>query len=347
MTAATHPTTARAVRLRDVAEAAGTSTKTASRVINGDPRVSAETRARVQREVDRLGYRVDLMARTLRRGVDNTIGVVVPTIGDPFFASMLEEIERVALEREISVLVASNSREPEAERRVIEGLLARKVAGIVVAPYSADYGTLANAATPVVFVDRHPQGTQAGVVRVDDFAEAQRAVQHLASFGHRRIALVVDDLEIETSRLRREGYLAALDELGIPVDPALELLGCIDAAQSERGTRELLAGPNAPTAIFSARSETTIGVVRALHLTGRTDVALISFGDFVNADILSPAISVLDHNPRVIARMAIDRLVSRLDGDMIDADEDVIVPLHLIARGSGELPLPAGTEAVA
>lgn len=339
--------TRRAVRLSDVAKAAGTSTKTASRVINGDPRVSPETRARVQAEVERLGYRVDLLARTLRRGVDNTIGVVVPTIGDPFFASMLEEIERVAIEREVSVLVASNSREADAERRVIDGLLARKVAGMVIAPYAADYGFLATIPTPVVFIDRHPHGIAAGVVRVDDFAEAQRAVQHLASFGHRRIALVVDDLDIETSRLRREGYVAAVTELGLELDPALELIGCVDAAQSERRTRELLGSPTPPTAMFSARSETTLGVVRALHLAGRTDVALISFGDFMNADILSPAISVLDHNPRVIARMAIDRLMSRLDGQEHAADEDVVVPLHLIPRGSGEQSVPAGAEAVA
>ena len=339
--------TRRAVRLSDVAAAAGTSTKTASRVINGDPRVSPETRARVEAEIARLGYRVDLLARTLRRGVDNTIGVVVPTIGDPFFASMLEEIERVALERDISVLVASNSRESESERRVIDGLLARKVAGMVIAPYAADYGFLSSIATPVVFIDRHPQGIAAGVVRVDDFAEAQKAVRHLASFGHRRIALVVDDLEIETSGLRRDGYLAAVEELGLESDPSLELIGCVDAGQSERRTRELLSSPTPPTAIFSARSETSLGVVRALHLADRTDIALISFGDFMNADILSPAISVLDHNPRVIARMAIDRLVSRLDGQEHATDEDVIVPLHLIARGSGELPSSDESEAVA
>jgi LacI family transcriptional regulator len=339
--------TTRAVRLSDVAEAAGTSTKTASRVINGDPRVASETRARVQAEVERLGYRVDVMARTLRRGVDDAIGVVVPTIGDPFFASMLEEIERVALERDISILVASNSRDMSAERQVIDGLLARKVAGMVIAPYSADYGFLRTIRTPAVFIDRHPQGLATGVVLVDDYAEAQRAVQHLASFGHRRIALVVDALDIETSHLRRQGYHAALRDLGLEVDESLELIGCIDAAQSERRTRELLNSPNPPTAIFSARSETSLGVVRALHFSNRTDIALISFGDFVTADILKPAITVLDHNPRVLARIAMDRLIERLDGTNEDVASDIVVPLHLIPRGSGELPVTQTRGAVA
>lgn len=339
--------TSHAVRLSDVAEAAGTSTKTASRVINGDPRVSSATRARVEAEVERLGYRVDVMARTLRRGVDDAIGVVVPTIGDPFFASMLEEIERIALERDISILIASNSRDAGIERKVIEGLLSRKVAGMVIAPNAADYTFLRTIRTPTVFLDRHPLGVETGVVLVDDFAEAQRAVSHLASFGHRRIALVVDELDIETSRLRRAGYHASIQELGLEVDETLELIGCIDAAQSERRTRELMSSPNPPTAIFSARSETSLGVVRALHLTNRTEIALVSFGDFVTADILKPAITVLDHNPRVLARIAMDRLLERLDGNAENEDQDVIVPLHLIPRGSGELPVPVKREEVA
>ena len=97
------------VRLRDVALAAGTSTKTASRVVNGDARVSADTRRRVEEAVETLGYQVDVTARSLRRGVDDTIGIVVPTIGDPFFAKAIEEIEKRSLEMGIKLLVASNS----------------------------------------------------------------------------------------------------------------------------------------------------------------------------------------------------------------------------------------------
>lgn len=340
--------TRHAVRLRDVAEAAGTSTKTASRVINGDPRVSDSTRRRVQETVDRLGYRVDVMARTLRRGVDDTVGVVVPTIGDPFFATMIEEIERIAHERSVSVLVASNSRDPRTERRVVDGLLARRVAGMLITPFSSDYSFLATARTPTVFLDRHARGSDAGVVLVDDYAGAQQAVRHLAARGHSRIALVVDDLGIETSRRRREGYLDALTSLGLAAPSELQLIGCTDAAAAEAGTRGLLALADPPTAIFSARSETSLGVVRAMHLAGATRVALVSFGDFVTADILSPAVTVLDHDPRLLARVAMERLIGLMEGVPITAD-DAIVPLRLIERGSGEIPCagPRGAEAVA
>ena len=326
------------IRLRDVALAAGTSTKTASRVINGDPRVALDTRQRVQAAVDSLGYQVDLMARSLRKGVDDTVGIIVPTIGDPFFATAIEEIEQMALPRGVNLLVASNSRNPDIERKVVDGLLARRVAGLIITPYSTDYSFLERVRTPVVFLDRHPEGIDAGVVLVDDEAGAHQVVHHLASYRHRRIALMTDGLTIKTSRLRREGYLRAMNELKLPIDPDLQAPGCVDAAQAEARTHIMLDLPSPPTAIFSARSETSLGVVRALHHRRRTDIAFVSFGDFATADVLIPAISVIDHDPRLLARRAMERLADRMDG-MAPDHTDIVVPVRLIARGSGEQPV--------
>lgn len=324
------------VRLRDVAAAAGTSTKTASRVINGDPRVSSDTRARVEAAVDAMGYRVDVMARTLRRGTDDAIGVIVPTIGDPFFATALEEIERSAIERDIKLLVASNSSDPQTERAIVESMLARRVSGLIIVPFSADYSFLAAVRTPTVFMDRQPDAFSDGAVMVDDVAGAAMLVQHLVKHGHRRIALLLDDLTVKTSKRRYDGFLRAHSEHGLPIDQRIIFTGCHDAADGERHARELMALDQPPTAILSGRSELSLGVVRALHLSGRTDVALVSFGDFANADLLSPGVTVLDHNARAIARASVVRLLARIDGTDPSTDE-ILMPLHLIERGSGEL----------
>ncbi|MFM8350097.1 MAG: LacI family DNA-binding transcriptional regulator [Actinomycetales bacterium] len=326
----------RPVRLSDVAAAAKTSTKTASRVINGDPRVSADTRARVQRAVVELGYRVDLLARSLRRGVDDAVGVLVPSIGDPFFASALHEIEQLGRARGIQVIIASTPRDPVLERRAVETLLARRVAGLIITPFFTDYRFLAQAATPVVFFDRAPVGVAAETVLVDDKAGAQLVVRHLASFGHRRIALIGDSVEVPTSNARRAGYLQALHELGLAVDPLLDRSDCVDAARAYQQTKALLELPNPPTAIFSGRAETSLGVARALHRHNRTDIAMASFDDFALAEILEPAISVTDHDPRALARFAMERLLARLDGAPFAPGEHLL-PLQVIARGSGEL----------
>lgn len=329
--------TAKKVRLRDVAEASGTSTKTASRVINGDPRVAEETRRRVQEVADQLGYRVDVMARSLRKGVDATIGVVVPTIGDPFFASMIEEIEGLALARGVNLLVASNSRDSTHERELIEGLLARRVAGLIVVPYTADYSFLNHVTSQVVFLDRHPSGLVRDTVLVDDIAGAELAVRHLAAAGHRRIAFIGDETSVQTSAARLRGYRNVLAEHGIADDPELQSMACENTVHAIAATHALLDLPKPPTAIFSSRSEATLGVVQVLHQRGRTDVALVSFGDFAMADVLSPAVTVIDHDPRVLARRAMERLAARMDGDA-SAPADVVVPLQLVPRGSGELP---------
>lgn len=329
----------RGVRLSDVAARANTSTKTASRVLNGDPRVSEETRGRVMAAIEELGYQVDVLARSLRTGVDETIAVVVPTIGDPFFASMIEEIERATFSLGIKLLVATNSRDPQEEEGVIHGLLARRVAGIIVTPYSADYSFLNTIATPIVFLDRRPAGRGAGAVRVDDEAWAYRAVKHLQTFGHRRIAIVADQVAIETSKLRVRGYRRALAETEAPIDAHYEALGCVHASDARAATHQLLARPEPPTAIFSARSETTVGVVKALHESNRRDVAVLSFGDFPMAEILEPAITVVDHSPVGLARRALERLRRRMDGAP-DSAQDDILEMTLVERGSGEIVCP-------
>jgi LacI family transcriptional regulator len=331
------------VRLKDVAEVAGTSTKTASRVINGDAGVASATRARVEAAVQDLGYQVDLLARSLRRGVDDTVGVLVPTIGDPFFASALEQVERFSTERDINVLVASNSNDPAVERDIVEGLLARRVGGLLITPNFADYSFLANSNTPYVFMDRHPFGLTTGAVRVDDQGQSELCVNHLAKHGHRRIALVSDDITIRTSNLRRQGYLAALAARELPIDPDLQALGCSDFGLAEEQTHRLLDLPDPPTAIFSSRTETSLGVVRALHMRNRTDIALVSFGDFSLADILLPGVTVMDHDPSALARLSMDLLADRMAGKLDDG-VDHLIPMRLIPRGSGELPLPQGSH---
>lgn len=327
------------VRLSDVAAAAGTSTKTASRVLNADPRVAPETRDRVRAAMIDLGYQVDAVARSLRTGVDETIAVVVPTIGDPFFASMIEEIERETYEGGTKLLVATNSRDPEEEQRVIHGLLARRVAGIIVTPYTADYSFLSTVATPVIFLDRRPEGPQAGAVLVDDEGWGFQATAHLHSYGHTRIAIVTDHLEVKTSQFRLDGYRRAQREFDLDVDSAWELSGCTRAEDARQAIVRLLDGPNQPTAIFSARSETTVGVVQALHELGRTDVALVSFGDFSMSALLSPGITAIDHSPVGLARLALARLKRRMNGEQDDSTDDVM-HMSLIQRGSGEIPAP-------
>lgn len=326
------------VTLQEVARTAAVSVSTVSRVVNGGPNVRDDVRVRVQETVERLGYRPNVMARSLRRGRDETIGVVVDSLADIFFATFADAVEQVAVARGYAVVIASSGRDPVRERTLVETFLQRQVAGLILVPVGSALppAPLSSRALPVVLADRTVDVPGVDAVVGDDHAGALAATRHLLTHGHRRIAFLGDDLGIRTSRDRLGGYAAALAEAGIDVDPTLVVTGCTDVADSERVSRELVAAA-APTAVLSSNVRCTTGLVTALHRTGRTDVAVVGFGDFPLADALSPAVTVVDQDPARMGRLCAERIFARLDGTAVEATTTV-VDVHLVIRGSGELP---------
>ena len=324
------------VRLVDVAEASQTSIKTVSRVLNNDERVSEETRERVQKKIIDLGYQVDIIARSLRTGVDRVIGVVVPKIGDPFFAELIEEVEEVANKRGIGVIVGSTHGELMRENELVQGFIQRRVTGMIIAPQDVDYSFLNSNKTPAVFIDRAPNKFKGDVVRVDDEYGAKIATKHLIANGHERIAYFADNLKIKTTKFRFEGYKIALKEANIILDKDLIFLDLDVNMNLDSVLEKILSSKNPPTAIFTSKAEISIEIVSSIHKMGRTDIALVSFGDFTLASSIQPPVTVLDHSAREIGRAAIKRLFEKIDGIDLKPQEHII-PLHVLPRGSGEI----------
>jgi len=267
---------------------------------------------------------------------------VVESLADPFFARLTSAVEQVAHERGQAVMVSSvGNRAPERELLVVESLLVRQVAGLIVAPMARDHGYLAGTLqrTPVVFVDRLPEGVTSDAVLVDDLAAGEVATRHLLDHGHRRVAFLGSELRNPTTRLRLAGYRRAMATHGLGADESLIAVGAGSAREAREAAEQLLAAPQPPTAIFSSNMRCSLGLVPLLHSSDRTDVAVVSFDDFPMADSLVPAVTVIDHDPEVIGRAAAERLFRRLD-DMEAPAETVVVPFRLVPRGSGELPPP-------
>lgn len=331
--------TVRPVTLQDVASAAEVSVTTVSRVINDGPNVRPDVRVRVQDAVTLLGYQPNVVARSLRRGRDAMIGVVVDSLADMFFATFANAIERAAGERGLAVTIASSGRDAAREQRLVEGFQQRQVSGLVLVPVALEPSYLQplRRSTPIVLADRTVDLPGIDAVTGDDRNGALQATRHLLGHGHRRIAFLGDGLRIQTSRARLDGYREAMSEAGISVEESLVVTGCSEPNEAQDVTRALLAREQAPTAVFSSNLRCTIGVVTALHAQHRTDVAVVGFGDFPLADVLSPAVTVIDQDPARIGLLCAERLLARIDG-ATDAPATVVVPVHLIARGSGELP---------
>ena len=322
--------------LRDVAQAAGVSLRTASRVLNDDPRVAQTTRARVRQAMLDLDYTPDSMARSLRAGTDASIGLVVESVADPFFAELAAAVESVASDDGRSVVIASTHRDRERERRVLQQMLQRRVSGLLLVPTGGDHGWLADAGSPLVLVDRGAAGLDTDVVGIDDRQAAFDAVSHLIDHGHRDIAYVGDQPQIATSAARLAGYRAAMEHHGLAIREELVRADCPASRDAAAATADLLALERPPTALLSAATRCSLGVVPTLHVHRRTDIALVGFGDFAMADTLDPAVTVVDHSATEVGVAAAERLRKRVADPQLPV-ETVHVPVRLVQRGSGEL----------
>jgi len=322
----------------DVARDAGVSLKTVSRVVNGEGGVRPETAARVHEAIAALGFRRNDIARMLRQGRSSrTIGLVIEDVANPFYSAITRAVEELARERGYLVIASSSDEDPSRERDLIRLLCERRVEGLLVVPAGEDHRFLLpelRMGTPVVFMDRPPGNLDADAILIDNLGGARRAVEHLLAHGHRRIGMVGDLPAILTAVERRQGYVEALTAAGIGLEDRLVRLGSHDVAAAEEATRALLALRDPPTAIFTANNRNTVGALKAIRTAGpRT--AVVGFDDFELADLLS--ITVVAHSPAEMGRQATELLCRRLEGDR-SPPRRIVLPVHLIPRGSGEMP---------
>jgi LacI family transcriptional regulator len=326
--------------MRDVAERAGVSLKTVSRVINGEPGVAAETSARVTEAVAELGFQRNDLARSLRHGRSSaTLGLIIEDVANPFYSTVVEAVETTARARGYLLITGSCEEDPERERELTTALLRRRVDAMLIVPTGHDHRYLAPALagrTPAVFLDRPPVGVDADCVLFDDREGARRGVEHLIAHGHRRIACLSDAESVYTARERRAGYRAALADAGIEPDQALCPSGQHDASSAEAAVRELLGLPpeRRPTALFCANNRNTVGALRALRGHDAT-VALVGFDDFELADLVAVPVTVVRSDPYRLGETGAELAFKRLDGDDGPVRR-ITLGTELVARGSGE-----------
>jgi len=327
--------------MRDVAERAGVSAKTVSRVLRNDRYVSQSVRERVTAAVNDLQYVPNMLAVTFRSGRDAAIGVAVPDIADPFFAQMVQAIEVEARARQTAVIVTSLGFEGDHEQEAVEALLQRQVLGLISCPVAPDQSYLKPWAqrTPLVFVDRAPVALTADCVIEDDLGGARLATTHLLERGHRRIAFIGDSRHTPTTMQRLEGYTRALAEARIPFDEHLVYLGTTDPHSIDDALRRFTGLPTPPSAVFSSNARTTLTVVPALQRLPGDGLALASFGDFPMAASLRPSVTVIDQDPAAVGRFAVERLFRRIAEPTKRLRRRTVLPVSLIERASSIRPV--------
>ncbi|TME10242.1 MAG: LacI family transcriptional regulator [Chloroflexi bacterium] len=329
--------------MRDVAALAKVSIKTVSRVVNAEAGVSPSLVRRVMAAAERLDYRHNMTASSLRRsnGRSATIGVVLEDVANPFSSALHRSIEDVAVLRGVLVLAGSSDEDEEREQQLVSAFASRRVDGLIIQPSSHDHSYLQaerKAGTAVVFVDRPPSFLDADTVLTDNAAGVRRGVRHLVEHGHRRIGYLGDLHTIMTASERHRGYVEELAASRIELDESLVRLDLRGIEKAEQATLEMLGGPRPPTALFAGQNLVTIGAFRALRkLKLHQRIALIGFDDILLADLLEPGITVIAQDPTAIGRTAAEVLFRRLDGPPSPTEHHV-VRTTMIKRGPGEIP---------
>ena len=306
------------VTIRDVAERAGVSVATVSKVINQRYGVAKNTYAKVQSVIQELGYEASLVAQSLRNHQTNVIGILVADL-EPFSAELLKGAGDAIRGSGFELVVYSaGGRVGDHvgwERRYLSRLSGTLVDGaVLVTPTVIDvqYGA------PVVAVDPHTGPSGLPTVDSDNFTGARLAVEHLLGLGHRRIGLISGRPDLQSAQLREGGYREALVSAGIPVADDLIAVGEYDPGVSTRAARTLLTRPDRPTAIFAANDLSaiaTIGVAGELGLDVSGDLSVIGFDNLPESALASPPLTTVNQPIRAMGRHAIDMLIKLIRGE--------------------------------
>lgn len=328
-------------KIKDVAQHAGVSSATVSRVLNGAVGVTVESRERVLEAVAELGYKPNRLARNLRRQQTETIGVAVSDIENPHFTQAVRVIEDAAFTQGYRVILCNTDETPEKQHAYLEMLAAERVRGVILAPANASdpmIDHLLALDVPIVAFDRGVDDPRADAVIADNEYAALRAVRHLSDAGRRQVGFIGGRQEIQTGRERLAGYLAAIEELGQEpqaVEGAFRVDGGFAAA------RRLLDDHPGIDGLVVANNLMTIGAMKAIRQQGRRigeDIGLVGFDDPVWAEFVDPPLTALVQPVRRMAAQAIQLLFERIEGRRTQPRTVVFTFELLVRSSSGKLP---------
>jgi LacI family transcriptional regulator len=327
------------VTIADVAAAAGVSVATVSKVINDRYGVAEQTSARVRTVIDQLGYTSSLGAQSLRSRRSNVIAILAADI-EAFNAELLKGAAQAIRGTGYDLVVYSDcgQREDQVgwERRSLARVNALSDGAILVTPSSVDVPT----ARPVVAVDHNARSATLPTVDSDNLRGAVTATDHLIGLGHRRIGFLAGRPDLESARLREQGYRQALEAAGIAFDPALVRVGGYHADTAHDASRELLQLDPRPTAIFAANDSSaieTIAVAGALGLAVPADLSVVGFDNVPESALCEPPLTTVDQSIQRMGSEAVRMLLGLIEDRSRDA-EQVVLPTRLVVRGSCSAP---------
>lgn len=317
----------------DVARLAGVSSAVVSYVVNDGPRnVSEQTRNRVLAAIQELGYRPDANARALRARTSRTLGLLVPSIANPYFAELAEALEAAAFARGRTLLIGSSHEDPGREARYLGEFMERRVDGVVVVSVAGESSirTVLDAGIALVLLDRPVEGLDdVPYVAIDNEAAGFAATQHLIEHGHTRIGCVAGPHDQAVARARRDGWRRAMEGQGFTNLDALLTQAPFSPAGGYQAATALLSDTEA-TAVFVSSDGQSHGVIAAARDRGRRvpdDIAVLGFDGTSQSQFSEPRLSVIEQPIEEMALSALLALEEQTGGARL-------APFRLVTRSS-------------
>ncbi|ALP62270.1 MULTISPECIES: LacI family DNA-binding transcriptional regulator [Paraburkholderia] len=322
-----------------VAEQAGVSVATVSRVLNGHSNVRPATRDKVLAAVSTSGYRVNELARNLRTAESRLLLTMVPDVGNPFYAEVIRGIDSVARQHGYFMLLCDTGADAGRERSYFDLLRRRRADGAICLDPATVQQALAEESNALPWVACCEFDSSVGVpyVGIDNYRAAGDAVRHLLARGHRRIALINSDDHYLYAQQRQQGYLDALRDAGIAVDERWrQNVNSLDYEAGASAAALLMTQTDAPTAIFAVSDTLAIGVIAGLRSVGKRvpdDVAVAGFDDISLAAQIDPPLTTIAQPMRELGETAARLLLQRLANPR-EHVPGVLLPHRLVVRKS-------------
>jgi DNA-binding LacI/PurR family transcriptional regulator len=336
------------MNIRQVAKQARVSTATVSRVINGSAPVSEKTAERVRRTIEKLSFYPNTHARTLGSGKSRMYGLIISDITNPFFPELVKSFEDIAVEHGQEVIVANTDYQPKRMEMCVRRMLERKVDGVAIMTSEMEPGLadmLSHRGIPIVFLDTGTVSSRSSNIEVDYGGGIDRAIEHLASLGHTRIAFISGPMGLKSAQTRHEAFRSGMRRKGLPYVADLVRHGDHRTEGGRIAMRELLELKHRPTAVIGSNDLTAIGAVGAIHQAGLRvpeDISVVGCDDIELSNFIHPPLTTIRIPRNELATRAFTALFAVSQGGETGASYRI--EPTLVLRQSTAMAQPKATR---
>lgn len=325
------------VNIRDVAQKAGVSVATISRVINNRDAVSEKTRMKVERVIKELNYHPSILGRNLRTSESRLLLVLIPSIANPFYTEIINGIEEAAISQKYNILLSTTESQPERQSIYLDLVKNRLVDGVISMDPTVNQGQLMELSEshPVVQCSEYNKTGDVSYVTIDSELAAYQAVKYLIQIGHQKIALINSEEKFLYARERRQGYEKAMKEFGLPIDSNW-IYNTEDLVfeYGQLAMRSILDHDDRPTAVFAVSDILAIGALKEINSSGLEvpkDIALVGFDNISFSNMTHPTLTTISQPMYRMGWQVANMLINKIQDKEV---KSIILEHELIIRES-------------